>query len=62
MFKSRVTTLVMLAGVVCGSLFMCISEYLSGSEAVVAWAYPSVLGIGALIALIALRILRRRKG
>lgn len=59
MFKSKITTLVMLAGVVCGVLFVCISEYLSGSEAWIAWAYPSVFGIGALIFVLVMRKRRR---
>ena len=49
----------MLARVVCGVLFVCISEYLSGSEAWVAWAYPSVLGTVALVFLLASR--KKRK-
>lgn len=59
MFKSKIITLVMLAGVVCSVLFVCISEYLSGSEAWVAWAYPSVLGIVALIFVLVKRKRRR---
>lgn len=49
MSKSKVIVSVMLAGVVCGSLFLCVSEYLSGSEEWVAWAFPSASGIGSLI-------------
>ena len=49
MFRSKIIVSVLLAGVVCGSLFLCVSAYLSGSEEWVAWAFPSVSGIVALI-------------
>ena len=59
MFKSKITVSVMLAGVVCCSLFLCVSEYLLGSEAWVAGAFPSVVGIGALIFVLVKRKKRR---
>ena len=56
MFRSQVTASVML---VCGSLFLCVSEFLSGSEA---WVYyPSALGIGALIFLVLVKRKKRRE-
>ena len=53
MFKSKITVIVMLAGVVCSSLFMCVSGYPQGSEAWVPWAYPCAGGIVALIYILA---------
>ena len=55
MFKSKITVIVMLAGVVCGSLFMCASKYLQGCEAWTPWAYPCVGGIVALIYALSIR-------
>ena len=49
MFKPKITVIVLLAGVVCVSLFLCVSAYLSGSEEWVAWAFPSASGVGSLI-------------
>lgn len=53
MFKSKIIVSVLLVGVVyncivMSALIMGVLLYLSGSEASV-WAYPSALGIGALV-------------
>lgn len=48
-FKKMVTISVMLASVVCGSVFMCGIECTQGSsEACVAWSYTALMGIIAL--------------
>ena len=59
MFNTKPTTSIMLACIVCSSLFLCAAEYLSGSEAWVAWGCTSALGIGALVFVL---VSRRRKG
>jgi len=59
MFKSKITVSVMLTGVICSGLFLCVSEYLSGSEAWVAGVCPIIIGIGALIFVL---VKRERKG
>jgi cytochrome c-type biogenesis protein CcmH/NrfF len=56
MFKSRITTLVMLASVVCYSV-MFVSEYTQGRGSV--WVYPTVLSIVGLV--VVLRARRAKK-
>ena len=48
MFKSKAATGVMLAVVVCSSVFMNGIECAQGSEACVAWSYTTLVGIIAL--------------
>ena len=58
MFKNKVTTIVILAGVVGGSLFLCASENLQGRTEWTDWLYPTVIGIAGLVFIL---INRRRK-
>ena len=64
MFKPKITVIVLLVVAVYNcivmSLFiMGVLMYLSGSEAWVVWAYPSALGIGALMFVLVMRKKRR---
>lgn len=58
MFKSRITTLVMLASVVCYSVLMAVAEYTQGRGSV--WVYPAVLGIVGLIVVLYARVKKKR--
>ena len=60
MFKSKITTLVMLTGVVCGSVFVSAIECAHGSEACVAWSYTALMAIIALSAAVILMVIRRK--
>lgn len=60
MFKNKVTISVMLAGVVCGSVFMCGIECAQGSEACVVWTYTALVGIIALSTAVILMVIRRK--
>ena len=53
MFKSKVTTLVMLASVVCYSALMAVSK---GGE----WLYPAIIGIVGLIVVLYVRVKKNR--
>lgn len=59
MFKSK--AIIMLTGVVCGCIVLCIIEFLSGSDAWVAWGYTTAIGIGALIFVLAKRSEKKKK-
>ena len=61
MFKSKITVSVMLAGAVCGSVFISVIECVHGSEACVAWSYTALMGIIALSAVVILMVIRRGK-
>lgn len=49
MFNTKPTTSIMLACIVCGSLFLCGANYFSGSDAWIAWVYTTVIGIVGLV-------------
>ena len=55
MFESKITVSVMRAGVVCGCIFLCVSNYLQGSEAWVGWAYPTVIGVAGLVLILVIK-------
>ena len=59
MFKSRVTTLIMLASVMCFSVLSVVAEYTQGRGYV--WIYPTVLGIVGLIVVLYVRVKKNRK-
>lgn len=60
MFKPKAATGVMLAGVVCGSVFMSGIECAQGSEACVAWSCTALVGIVALCSVVIWMVIRRK--
>ena len=58
MFKSRITTLVMLTSVVCYSVLMFVSEYTQGERSV--WIYPTVLSVVGLVVVLYARVKKNR--
>lgn len=60
MFKSKITTLVMLASVVCGSIFLAVNEYIQGRSDWAEWMYPTIMGIIGLGFVLYARVKKNR--
>ena len=57
MFKSKVTTLIMLIGVACSSVFLGVSEHTQGRGTV--WALPTILSIVGLVVVLYVRMKKK---
>ena len=59
MFKSRITTLVMLVGVMCFTMLSAVSEYTQGRGYV--WIIPTVLSITGLICILYIGLKKKKR-